>query len=60
MDVLAVDVSDLPDGAARRGHFATLIGGELSLETVAASSGTINYEMLTSLGWRYHRNYTGG
>jgi alanine racemase len=59
MDVLAVDVSDLPDGAARRGGFATLIGGELSLETVAAASGTINYEVLTSLGRRYHRNYAG-
>jgi alanine racemase len=57
--VLAVDVSDLPDGAARRGGFATLIGGELSLEAVAAASGTINYEVLTSLGRRYHRNYTG-
>ena len=59
MDVLAVDVSDLPDGAARRGHFATMIGGELSLEAVAAASGTINYEVLTSLGRRYHRHYTG-
>jgi alanine racemase len=59
MDLLAVDVSDLPDRAARRGDFATLIGGELSLETLAAASGTINYEVLTSLGRRYHRNYTG-
>jgi alanine racemase len=59
MDVLAIDVSDLADGAARRGDFATLIGGDLSLEAVAAASGTINYEVLTSLGRRYHRNFTG-
>ena len=59
MDLLAVDVSDLPDRAARHGDFATLIGGELSLETVAAASGTINYEVLTSLGRRYHRHYIG-
>ena len=59
MDLLAVDVSDLPDRAARRGDFATLIGGELRLETVAAASGTINYEVLTSLGRRYHRHYIG-
>jgi alanine racemase len=59
MDLLAVDVSDAPDAAAKRGDFATLIGGELSLEAVAAASGTINYEVLTSLGRRYHRNYTG-
>ena len=59
MDLLAVDVSDLPDRAARHGDFATLIGGELSLETVAGASGTINYEVLTSLGRRYHRHYIG-
>src|SRR5438105_10551050 len=59
MDVLAVDVSDLPEGSARRGDFATLIGGDLNLEEVAAATGTINYEILTSLGRRYHRKYTG-
>ena len=59
MDVLAVDVSGLPEGSARRGDFATLIGGDLNLEEVAAATGTINYEILTSLGRRYHRKYTG-
>jgi alanine racemase len=60
MDLLAVDVSDLSEGSVRRGDFVTLIGGELSLERVAAAAGTINYEVLTSLGRRYHRNYVGG
>jgi alanine racemase len=59
MDLLAVDVSDLPEGSVRRGDLVTLIGGELSLERVAAAAGTINYEVLTSLGRRYHRNYVG-
>ena len=59
MDVLAVDVTDLPDGSARRGDFATLIGGDISLEDLAAATGTISYEVLTSLGRRYHRNYVG-
>ena len=59
MDLLAADVSDLPDGSARRGDFATLIGGDISLEDVAAATGTINYEVLTSLGRRYHRTYIG-
>jgi alanine racemase len=59
MDLMAVDVTDLPEGSARRGDFATLIGGELGLEEVGASIGTIAYEVLTSLGRRYHRVYKG-
>jgi alanine racemase len=57
MDLLAIDVTDLPDSAARRGDLVTLIGGELSVDAVAASAGTIGYEVLTSLGPRYHRVY---
>ncbi|HKA79051.1 MAG TPA: alanine racemase [Xanthobacteraceae bacterium] len=59
MDVLAVDVTDLPDGAARRGELATLIGDGMSIDDLAAAMGTISYEVLTSLGRRYHRVYKG-
>ncbi len=55
MDLLAVDVTDLPDGAVRRNDLVTLIGGELTLDAVGAQAGTIGYEILTSLGRRYHR-----
>ena len=57
MDLLAIDVTALPDGAARRGELATLIGGEISVDDVATAAGTIGYEVLTSLGRRYHRVY---
>ena len=60
MDLLAIDVTDLPDGAARRGELATLIGGEIDVDAVADAAGTIGYEMLTRLGHRYHRIYRGG
>src|SRR5215831_7623770 len=60
MDVLAIDVTDLPDGSARRGDFATLIGGGIGVDEVGAATGTIGYEVLTSLGRRYHRIYKGG
>jgi alanine racemase len=60
MDVLAVDVTDLSDGAVRRGDFATLIGGRVSVDDLAAGMGTIGYEILTHLGRRYHRVYKGG
>ena len=57
MDLLAVDVTDLPGGGARRGEFATLIGGDIGVDELGAACGTIGYEVLTSLGRRYHRNY---
>jgi alanine racemase len=57
MDLLAVDVTDLPAGAARRGEFATLIGGDIGIDELGAASGTIGYEILTHLGRRYHRTY---
>jgi len=59
MDLIAIDVTDLADGRARRGDFVTLIGGELSIDELAASLGTISYEVLTGLGHRYHRTYKG-
>jgi alanine racemase len=57
MDLLAVDVTALPDKAARRGDLATLIGDEITVDDLASAAGTIGYEVLTSLGRRYHRVY---
>ena len=59
MDLMAIDVTDLPEGAARRGDYVTLIGGDITVDDVAAFSGTIGYEVLTRLGRRYHRVYSG-
>jgi len=60
MDLLMLDVTDLPDGAARRGEFATVIGGELGIDEVATAAGTIGYEILTRLGLSCHRSYRDG
>jgi alanine racemase len=57
MDLLAVDVTDLPGSGARRGEFATLIGSGIDVDEFGAACGTIGYEVLTNLGRRYHRNY---
>ena len=57
MDVAAVDVTDLPEGNVRRGDFATLIGDGMTADQLAAGFGTVNYEVLTNLGRRYHRVY---
>ncbi|WP_213774731.1 alanine racemase [Bradyrhizobium sp. dw_78] len=60
MDLMAVDITDLPNNAARRGHMATLIGEGITVDELAHHFGTIGYEVLTSLGRRYARLYKGG
>lgn len=55
MDLIIVDVTDAPAGAAVRGAPVTLIGDSLDIDTVAAAARTIGYEVLTSLGRRYRR-----
>lgn len=57
MDLTAIDITDLPPNAAKRGDFVTLIGEGLELEEVAEQAGTIGYEVLTNLGHRYARIY---
>jgi alanine racemase len=59
MDLLALDVTDLPDGSVRRGDYATLIGADIGVDEVAERLNTIAYEVLTSLGRRYTRIYAG-
>ena len=55
MDLFAVDVTDLPQGVLHRGDYATLIGGDLTIDEAAIQAGTIGYELLTNLGRRFHR-----
>jgi alanine racemase len=57
MDLIVVDVTDLPEGAARRGGLVTVIGGDVGVDEFGAACGTIGYEVLTNLGRRYHRVY---
>jgi alanine racemase len=60
MDMIALDVTGLPDEFRQAGQMVDLIGPDLSLEEVADLAGTINYELLTRLSQRAHRRYTGG
>ncbi|MGV6850131.1 MAG: alanine racemase [Marinibacterium sp.] len=54
MDLITVDVSHLsaPPG------YVTILGPQQSVDDLAATAGTIGYEILTSLGRRYGRRYT--
>jgi alanine racemase len=59
MDLITVDVTDVPESDAHVGVFATVIGKHRPVDMVAEESGTIGYEILTSLGSRFQRNYIG-
>ncbi|MBU2982602.1 alanine racemase [Lentibacter algarum] len=56
MDSISVDITRLSDTPAS----LTLLGRQQSVDTLADAAGTIGYEILTSLGARYTRRYSGG
>ena len=45
---------------ARKHGQKIFIGDDITVDDFAASAGTIGYEVLTSLGKRYHRIYRVG
>ena len=57
MDLVCLDVTALPRDVVSEGDWATMIGGSVTLEEVAALAGTISYELLTALGNRLERVY---
>jgi alanine racemase len=57
MDLVTLDVTDLPPGSVKRGDFATVIGEGRDIDAAGEMLGTIGYEVLTSLGRRYARIY---
>jgi alanine racemase len=59
MDLIAVDITELPEDVGQRGDMVTLIGEGLGIDDVAERAGTIGYEVLTRLGRRYRRIYVG-
>jgi alanine racemase len=60
MDLVTIDVTDAPEGAAKAGQMVTLIGDGIGIDDVAAAAGTNGYEILTSLGHRYRRRHLNG
>lgn len=60
MDLITLDVTALPGDSALPGTMVDLLDPETGADAVAEAAGTIGYEILTALGQRYHRRYTGG
>ncbi len=57
MDSITIDISALPEGRFKLGSLVEVLGPNQTLEDVARDAGTICYEILTSLGHRYERQY---
>ena len=60
MDLTMFDVTDLGADTVSVGDWVELFGPNIAIDDAAAAAGTISYELLTSLGKRYHRHYVGG
>jgi len=57
MDLLALDVTGIAPEMVRPGLWAELLNDAQDADALAQEAGTISYEVLTSLGARYHRVY---
>jgi alanine racemase len=59
MDFITVDVTDVPEGLARRGAWVEVMGDRVTVDDLTDRAGTIGYELLSRLGPRVHRIYEG-
>ena len=55
MDLITLDITDVPEKDSHVGSIVDVIGPNYSVDKLAQDSGTIGYEILTSLGKRYKR-----
>lgn len=59
MDLVTFDITGVPEHLCQIGGLIELMGSHYTVDDLAAASGTIGYEVLTSLGNRYYRRYIG-
>nr|WP_233133284.1 alanine racemase [Acetobacter sp. DmW_043] len=57
MDSMVVDISAVPEAEVKPDMLVDLLNARHGVDEVARAEGTIGYEVLTSLGRRYHRVY---
>jgi alanine racemase len=59
MDLITVDVSEVPPDQVYRGAWVEVMGDRVTLDDLTDRAGTIGYELLSRLGRRVHRIYEG-
>ena len=57
MDLITLDVTDVPDALLAVGANVEFLGDTISLEELSVAAGTASYETLTTLGTRASRHY---
>lgn len=57
MDLIAVDVTDIPEGFVHPGIWANYIGDHASVSDAARAAGTIAHEVLVNMSTRYFKKY---
>jgi len=57
MDLITVDMTEVPEEAVQVGGWAETMGAHVTPTELAELAGTIPYELFTSLGKRYLRRY---
>jgi alanine racemase len=60
MDLVTIDVSDVAEADCQPGATVEVLGSHLSPDDLADRARTNGYEIMTSLGRRYHRVYIEG
>lgn len=57
MDLITLDVTDVPEGKRRVGDLIEFFGDTITLDEIAAAAGTAPYEILTSMSRRVPHVY---
>ena len=57
MDLITLDVSNVPQDLARRGAWVEVMGDRVTVDDLTDRAGTIGYELLSRLSRRVHRQY---
>lgn len=59
MDLISVDITGISGTNLKVGDMVEILGAHQTADDIADDADTIGYEVLTSLGQRYRRRYTG-
>ena len=60
MDLVTIDVTDVPEAECQPGAMVEVLGPHLTPDDLADHARTNAYEIMTALGRRYHRAYVDG
>jgi alanine racemase len=58
MDITAIDLTNVPIENCKRGELVEIIGQNQNIDQLSKNAGTISYELLSRLGFRFKRVYT--